>query len=121
MALITYMEPDFRFENDSGLLIQLVRDGWKQFNVIFSKGGSIRGGHYHKYNSEAFYIISGSFKLKVWKEGEPAEEYLIRSGDMFRIDAYVFHTFEYLEDTHLVSMYSNGVELDENTKDIWTE
>lgn len=40
---------------------------------------------------------------------------------MFLINEYVYHTFEYVEDTWLVSMYSSGVELDEDTKDIWTE
>jgi hypothetical protein len=33
----------------------------------------------------------------------------------------VFHTFRYHEDTVLVAMYSSGVELNDNVKDIWTE
>ena len=47
------------------------------------------------------------------------EEYEIRKGDMFIIPEYVYHSFEYHEDTYLVAMYNDGVELDENTKDIW--
>ena len=118
--LIEYTKPDFVFENEAGSLKQLVHDGWKQFNVITSVGGAVRGKHYHKYNNEGFYIIQGSFKLIVWKD-DIREEYEIKAGDMFFIPPYVFHTFEYHEDTVLVSMYSNGVELSETEKDIWTE
>ncbi len=118
--LIEYMEKDFVFENESGLLVQLVHDGWKQVNVITSKAGKVRGGHYHKFNEECFYVVSGKFNLKVWKD-DIEEEYLMKQGEMFLVKKDVFHTFEYIEDTLLVSMYSNGVELDENTKDIWNE
>lgn len=118
--LITYMKPDFEFKNENGVLLQLVHDGWKQFNVISSTANGVRGGHYHKYNEEGFYIISGRFHLKVWKD-DVEETYEMKAGDMFLIKPYVFHTFEYLEDTLLISMYSNGVELDSHTKDIWSE
>lgn len=120
MNLIEFLKPDFIFENDAGSLKQLVHDGWNQVNIISSVGGSVRGGHYHKYNEEAFYIITGAFKLIVWLE-DRKEEYEIKAGDFFMINKNVFHTFEYAEDTWLISMYSSGVELDESTKDIWTE
>lgn len=118
--LIEFTKPDFVYENEAGSLKQLVHDGWKQINVITSVAGAIRGKHYHKFNYEGFYIIQGSFNLTVWK-ADQKEEYTIKSGDMFFINPYVFHTFEYMEDTILVSMYSNGVELSETEKDIWTE
>ena len=118
--LIEWLKPDFIFENDSGCLKQLVHDGWKQINVITSRAGSVRGGHYHKYNREGFYVVKGSFLLSVWVDGEK-ETYEMKVGDMFLIPPYVFHTFEYAEDTTLISMYSQGVELSEIEKDIWTE
>lgn len=117
--LIEFVKPDFVFENDAGCLRQLVHDGWKQVNVVTSVKDSVRGGHCHKYNMECFYIIEGSFKLTVWKDDEK-EVYEIKQGDMFLIPEYVYHTFEYHEDTVLVGMYDKGVELDENTKDIWS-
>lgn len=118
--LIETMQPDFIFENEAGSLKQLVHEGWKQINVITSAGNAVRGGHYHKSNKEGFYIISGSFTLKVWMK-DISEEYEFKAGDMFAILPYVFHTFIYHEDTVLVSMYSNGVEISESEKDIWTE
>ena len=40
---------------------------------------------------------------------------------MFLIPPYVFHTFEYREETLLVSLYSEGVERFGSEKDIWTK
>lgn len=118
--LIEWMTPDFNFENEAGCLTQLVHDEWKQVNVIMSNAGSMRGGHYHKYNTECFFVIEGRFTLTVWKD-KKKETYVLSSGKMFRVPAFVFHTFEYHEDTILVSMYDRGVELSKTEKDIWTE
>lgn len=118
MNLIEFLTPDFMLKNENGLLVQLVHDGWKQVNAIFSRANGVRGGHYHRNNKEAFYILSGVFKLTVWN-GKKKEEYEIKAGDMFMINENVVHVFEYTEDTWLISMYSNGVELD-GIKDIWT-
>lgn len=117
--LIKFIKPDFVFNNDKGSLTQLVHDGWKQVNVITSVLGCTRGGHYHKFNDEGFYVVNGSFTLEVWK-GEERETYEMKGGDMFLVLPYVFHTFNYHEDTLLVSMYSKGVELSDTEKDIWT-
>lgn len=118
--LMEYFKPDFVFENNSGCLTQLVHNGWKQINVITSRAGSVRGGHYHKYNDEGFYVVSGRFTLTLWRD-DAKEIHEMKAGDLFRIQPYVFHTFAYSEDTVLVSMYSRGVELSETEKDIWTK
>ena len=107
---------DFSFEDERGLLVQLVHDGWKQINVITTRKGVIRGNHYHKRNAEAFYIISGACRVTV---GE--ESVVFRTGDFFKIDPLDMHSFDYLEDTTMVSMYSDGVELPNGSKDIYTE
>jgi dTDP-4-dehydrorhamnose 3,5-epimerase-like enzyme len=118
--LLERMKPNFEFENEKGKLTQLVREGWSQVNVITSKAGSFRGGHYHKLNKEAFYIISGKFKLTLRKDGKE-EEHILGKDDMFMIEPYCMHDFDYLEDTILVSMYDKGVELENGEKDIYTE
>lgn len=116
--LVKLLKPDFELDNDRGKLTQLVHDGWKQINVISSKANSVRGGHYHKYNDEGFYIISGTLKLTLQKD-DTIEDYIFKNGDMFMISPYQIHTFEFQTDTILVSMYSNGVEISDNEKDIW--
>lgn len=118
--LIAYRKPDFVFENNAGSLKQLVHKGWRQINVITSCAGSTRGGHYHKYNTEGFYVIRGGFTLIVWNT-DRKETYEMTAGDMFEIPAYVYHIFVYHEETILISMYSQGVELTKTEKDIWTK
>lgn len=118
--LLTMIKPDFEFENECGKLTQLVREGWNQFNVITSVAGCKRGGHYHKINKEGFYVVSGEFKLTLEEDGV-VEDYILKEGDMFIIQPYQKHDFEYITDTLLVSMYDKGVELPRDLKDIYTE
>ncbi len=118
--LLKNIKPNFCFEDERGSLVQLVREGYKQFNVIFSKKGVERGNHFHKYNTETFYIIKGYVQVRTEKNDDcEVEEY--KDGDMFCIEPYIKHSFIYLEDTWLASMYSEGVELENGTKDIWCE
>ncbi len=119
--LIEIIEPNFVNKSDRGVLLQLVREGWKQVNVVQYHKGVISGGHYHKYNVECFYIVSGDVELTVWKTDGEKESYRFHAGDMFKIERNVFHTFVYNEDSILVALYDNGVELENNTKDIWSE
>lgn len=117
--LISIMKPDFEFTDERGTLIQLVREGYKQINVIKSAADSIRGGHYHRNNTEAFYIISGELELVVFREEKAEKEYhLFKTGDMFKIPSGITHSFCFIKETTLVSMYSNGVEMPDGEKDI---
>ena len=109
---------DFRHEDERGSLVQLVHEGYKQVNVITSKGGVVRGGHYHKLNREAFYVVSGSCEVCFTRDGT-MEKNVFSAGDFFEIGPYVGHTFNYLEDTVLVGLYDRGVELDDGGKDIF--
>ncbi|WP_167958647.1 cupin domain-containing protein [Anaerosporobacter faecicola] len=116
--LIELLKPDFIFQDERGDLTQLVHEGFQQVNVIRSVKGVIRGDHYHKLNREAFYVIEGEFKLDVQKDGI-VEHYVFKKGEMFLIPEYVMHSFEFVEDTLLVSFYDKGVELDNGEKDIY--
>jgi len=115
--LVCLLREDFVFEDERGKLAQLVHDGYKQINVIFSRKGAKRGGHFHKENAEAFYIVSGGCFLRASYKGEK-EEHFFKEGDMFRVERNVWHSFEFTQDTLLVSMYDKGVELPDGRLDI---
>ena len=117
--LIKFIKPDFNFQDDRGSLTQLVHNGWNQVNYITSVSGAFRGDHYHLQNKEAFFVISGGFKLKLrdMNTGESGE-YDIKAGDFFIIFPNVIHSFDYTDDTTLISFYDKGVELPDGTKDI---
>lgn len=118
--LIKMLKPDFELKNEKGSLVQIVHEGWKQINVLNSMKGNNRGGHYHKENEEAFYIVSGEINL-ILDDGNTKEITNLKSGDMFLISPYLMHTFEFLEDTLMVSMYNFGVEHEDGTKDIYSQ
>lgn len=118
--LIEILKPDFVFKDERGELTQLVHEGFNQYNIIFSKKDVLRGNHYHKENREAFYIITGKIRLNVSKDGVE-EEYIFGAGDMFLMPQFVNHSFYYIEDTWLASMYDIGVERPDGTKDMYTE
>lgn len=122
MSLIKIITPNFQYEDLRGRLVQLVRTGYCQVNIIESVAGATRGGHYHIQNREAFYIIGGKLKLTVWhlNVGTQKEEYEFSENAMFEIEPYTIHSFEFIEPTTLVSMYSMGVELADGKKDIYT-
>ena len=117
--LVKHMNVDFEFQNENGLLVQLVHEGWNQINILDSKQGSKRGKHYHKENFEAFYIIKGKLKLILEQDGF-LEETIFESKDMFMISPYQMHYFEFIEDTLMVSMYDKGVEYLDGSKDIYS-
>lgn len=118
--LITFIQPDFEFSDSRGSLKQLVHDGWKQVNYITSVGKAFRGNHYHKENREAFYVIKGRFRLIVSTIDESIkEEYEMKTGDFFIIEPQTIHSFDYLEDTELISLYDLGVQNENGDMDIF--
>ena len=112
--MLKILSCDFHFNDDRGSLIQLVHSGYRQVNVITSKKGAFRGGHFHKQNEEAFYVVSGALELLV-----DGQVHTFGQGDFFGIEPFDLHSFRFLEDTVLVSMYSQGVELEDGSKDIY--
>lgn len=115
--LVEILQPNFVYEDDRGTMTQLVREGFKQINVITSKANSFRGGHYHRLNREAFYIVSGKIEL-ILQKGEETETQQFSTGDMFMINPFISHDFFYITDTTIISMYDCGVELADGEKDI---
>lgn len=114
--MLKVIKTDFAFTDERGTLVQLIHEGYRQINVITSRKGVVRGGHYHKQNEEAFYIVSGELDVEV--NGETTR---FKAGDFFGIEPFDMHSFRFLEDTVLVSMYSSGVELPDGSKDIFSE
>lgn len=117
--LIERIKTNFEHKDERGTLTQLVRRGYSQVNVVTSKGGTFRGGHYHKMNTEAYYIIQGTCKVTA-RRGDEEESEVFQAGDFFRIGPYITHDFDYIEDSVLVTMYSLGVEMEDGSKDSYT-
>ena len=116
--MIEFIKTDFSFEDERGFLHQLCREGWKQVNVSFSKAGVFRGGHYHKLNKEAFYIVDGEIDIEL-KNAEKTENVTVKKGDFFVLHPYASHSFNFKKDTLMVALYDKGVENPDGSKDIY--
>lgn len=119
--MIEIIKPDFEFEDDRGKLTQLVHKGFSQVNVITTKAGVFRGGHFHKENEEAFFVVFGEFSVIAENKEGGKETFEFKSGDMFVIKPWIMHSFTFIKYTLLVSMYSKGYELENGKKDSYTE
>ena len=120
MALFEKLLPDFSFEDGRGKLTQLVHGGYTQINMLESRKGVFRGGHFHKQSREAFFVVSGQVEVTLKKGGEHSTE-LFHPGDFFEIAPYVVHSMRFPEDCVLVAMYDIPVEKTNGTKDIYKE
>ena len=116
--MIEFIKPDFSFQDERGTLVQLCREGWKQINVTSTKAGVFRGGHYHKHNQEAFYIIEGEIEINLTKDGKQ-ETVTVQSGDFFILKPYAIHSFNFKKNTVMVALYDKGVEEANGEKDIY--
>lgn len=113
--------PDFEFRDERGSLVQLVHDGYKQINILRSKKGTFRGGHYHKESKEAFYVINGSVRVEFRTQDGNLENHVFTAGEFFEIQPYIIHSMSFDEDCDLVAMYDICVEKEDGTKDIFSE
>lgn len=121
MSLVKNLKPDFVFEDERGMLAQLVSSGYTQVNAVFTKKGAVRGNfHYHKTTKECFFVLSGKIKVTLCL-GEKTEKHIFKTGDMFLVEENVKHSFDYIEDTYLVVMYTDCVEMENGEKDIFVD
>lgn len=116
-CLIDILSPGFTFQDPRGSLVQLVHEGYKQVNVVTSKAGCFRGGHYHKLNRETFYVYSGELELTARRDDKIERKHFV-AGDMFSIAPMVSHDFQFIKDTVLIALYNLGIELENGEKDI---
>ncbi|MDR3164749.1 MAG: cupin domain-containing protein [Synergistaceae bacterium] len=117
--LIKIFAPDFTYSDERGVITQLVHGGYSQVNVVTTTKGARRGRmHYHQFNTEAFYVISGAFELICRVAGGTNEHYTFKTGDFFSVPPYIGHDFYFTEDTVLVGLYNIGVDLPDGTRDI---
>lgn len=114
------LDADFVHADDRGCLTQLVHEGFSQFNILETRKGVTRGGHYHKVSKEAFFVVAGSVRV-TFKYEDEEQTTLFSKGDFFLIPPGVIHSLDFPEDCILAAMYDIPVEKKDGTKDIFAE
>ncbi len=118
MSLYKLLNVDFEHEDDRGKLVQLAHSGYKQVNILYSNKGTLRGRHYHKISSEAFYVICGSVTVELSRDGA-TERAIFKKGDFFLIPPHTMHSLAFEEDCIMAAMYDIPVEKENKEKDIF--
>lgn len=118
--MIKRIKADFSFVDNRGELTQLVHGGYQQVNVLFTRKGVERGGHYHKQSTECFFVVNGSVTVSCSYKGKTKLETFCKD-DFFQITPFVIHSMYFPEDCILVAMYDKCVELEDGSRDIYTE
>lgn len=114
------MAADFEHADGRGKLFQLVHEGFQQVNILETKKGVIRGGHYHKISKEAFFIIRGRAEVTLKRDGRE-EKHAFGEGDFFLIHPYTVHSMYFPEESIMAVLYDVPVEQDSGHKDIYQE
>ncbi|MFQ5872297.1 MAG: WxcM-like domain-containing protein [Dehalococcoidia bacterium] len=101
--------PYDRREDDRGTLIHVTNGQWRQVNVVYSKKGVLRGGHYHTSKEEFFFVVRGKVEVKVVdiREGPeaPLATHLFSTGEAFAMEPWEQHYMRFHEDTVLLVLY----------------
>lgn len=93
---------------------------WGEINFIETKEKVVRGGHYHKYTKELFYILEGEIEVSVRHLVSGEENtFVAKAGMIFILDPYEVHTFRTLTDAKWINMLSH--KMDAQNPDIFRE
>jgi dTDP-4-dehydrorhamnose 3,5-epimerase-like enzyme len=101
-----------------GNLVEFDTRDYEQVNILTSKQGTVRGGHYHKKLKETFYLIEGKAMLEtVNVKTKELTSFDITPGQIFSIEPYTFHTLKMLTDTIFFIGYTRA--FDSRNPDIY--
>lgn len=106
-------------EDDRGAFFGITHKyTWGEINFIETKKNVIRGGHYHKYTKELFYILEGEIAITVnHLVTKETHSFIAKKGMIFVIDPYEVHTFETKIDSKWINMLSH--KMDDRNPDIY--
>lgn len=77
-----------------------------EIHRIETKKGGFCSKHKHRHKYNAFFVESGSIKVKVWKNDyDLVDEITLSKGDMTTVKPGEFHLFESVEDSVVYEIY----------------
>ena len=81
------------------------------------------GGHYHRKTREFFLITKGRFRVKwmviPYMPGDKFQSCLVKRGDMFIFEPYVYHQLHSITKGAFITMLS--IPFDKDNLDIYTD
>ena len=117
------------FEDERGSLKKVFKKGFidmdkkvEEAYVLYSHKGSVRGNHYHKINTEYFFVISGTAKVAVKniKTGYYDEmEIDYKDNIVIIVPPFTIHAFKNENDKELIILAIATKEYDPLDKDTY--
>ena len=108
------MIPVLKLEHSDkrGEIYSIALDGDREMMLLFSKKGSVRGGHAHDVD-EVVLVLSGMLKYTKRSDDTSERRHVLGSGAFIRHTAGEYHLAEFIEDTWLIEWKLN------TTKHAW--
>jgi mannose-6-phosphate isomerase-like protein (cupin superfamily) len=77
-----------------------------EIHRIETKAGGFCSKHKHQHRYNDFYVESGTFKVKVWKNDyDLCDETVLEAGDIMTVPPGEYHQFESVTDCVVLEIY----------------
>ena len=110
------------FEDDRGLITNILEEPISHVAIITSKKNSIRGNHYHPDQIQYVYLISGEYESiskNLNDKNAKTESKIIKPGDLVITPPMIAHSMRFLKDSVLLNLTTgqrNSDKFTEHTK-----
>ncbi|MEK6886798.1 MAG: cupin domain-containing protein [Nanoarchaeota archaeon] len=92
-----------QFTDERGEIMDLLeKETIDAITVITFTKGAVRANHFHKKTTQWNYLISGKVLIKGQKQGEKAEELIMKPGDFVVSETNEAHALKALEKSTLM-------------------
>ena len=105
-----------RFEDERGVIQDLLTEPLDSVTEIFTKAGAVRGNHTHNETTQWTYIVEGSMRVMSRRPDGTVETGERGFGDLICDKPGVAHAWEALEDT-TVLVFTQGPRSGANYED----
>lgn len=108
-----------KFEDERGVIQNLLLTPLNSIGIIESKAGTIRSQHYHKIGSHYLYVLSGRMEYSErYINGSNVVHRIVGPGEMIFTGPQRIHITKFIEDTVLLSMSKASKEHEDHEADL---
>jgi dTDP-4-dehydrorhamnose 3,5-epimerase-like enzyme len=105
-----------RFEDERGVIQDLLTEPLDSVTEIFTKNGAIRGNHIHAQTTQWTYIVSGRLRIATRKSDEEVFYEWGTPGKLLCESPGIAHAWQAMEDT-CVLVFTRGPRSGDNYED----
>ena len=95
------------FEDERGIIANILEEPISHVAIITSKKDSIRANHYHPKQIPYIYLISGSYESTskdLNKSDSKVEKVIVKPGDLVITPPMIAHAMRFLEDSVMLNL-----------------